>query len=202
MFTGLIESIGTIAAVTREAAGLVLDIQCGFGDLAPGESVAVNGACLTVRNAEPGRFSVAAMVTTVERTAIGTWQAGRRVNLERAMRLGDRLGGHLVQGHVDCVGRVAALDRRDDALLLTVALQDDLWELVVPRGSVALDGVSLTVSALPARGEITVSLIEYTLAHTTLGALAVGDDVHVEVDVLGKYVQRLLAPYGALPRPG
>jgi riboflavin synthase len=195
MFTGLIDHVGTISAVGRDDAGLTLDVACSWPDVVAGESIAVNGACLTVLRARPGQFSVAAMLPTVERTTIGTWGVGRKVNLERALRVNDRLGGHIVQGHVDCVGVVSASERRDDALILTVGLQDDVWQLMVPRGSVALDGVSLTVSAVQTPGTVSVSLIEYTVSHTTLGMLAAGDRVHVEADVIGKYVQRLVAPW-------
>ena len=120
-----------------------------------------------------------------------------RVNLERAMRLGDRLGGHMVQGHVDAVGVVDAVRRREDALLVDVRLPEELEPLMVPHGSVAIDGVSLTVNALPAPGILQLSLIEYTWTHTTLGTLQPGDGVHVEADMIGKYVRQLVAPYAA-----
>jgi riboflavin synthase len=157
----------------------------------------VNGACLTVREHGTGWFSAAAIVTTLDRTTIGSWDVGRRVNLERAMRLGDRLGGHMVQGHVDAVGTVGAVRRREDALLVDLRLPEDLEPLMVPQGSVAIDGVSLTVNALPAPGILQLSLIEFTWTHTTLGALRVGDGVHVEADMIGKYVRQLVAPYAA-----
>ena len=180
MFTGLVDDVGTIERVADTAAGREFVIRCRYDDLADGESIAVNGACLTVREREAGRFTVAAVVTTLDRTAMHRWRAGSRVNLERALRVGDRLGGHMVQGHVDGVG---------------VELPDDLAERMVPHGSIAIDGVSLTVNALPEPGTVELSLIEYTLRHTTLGDLAVGDPVHVEGDVIGKYVRRLIRPY-------
>jgi riboflavin synthase len=123
------------------------------------------------------------------------------LNLERAMRLGDRLGGHMVQGHVDAVGTVRRLAERDDALLIDVEVPDEIATLLVPHGSVTVDGVSLTVNALPAPGILQLSIIEYTRRHTTLGDRVVGDPVNVEGDVIGKYVQRLVAPYVASPRP-
>jgi riboflavin synthase len=150
-----------------------------------------------VREHGAGWFTVAAIVTTLDRTTIGSWDVGRRVNLERALRLGDRLGGHMVQGHVDGVGTVERVHRRDDALLVDVRLPDDLENLMVPHGSVTIDGVSLTVNALPAPGILQLSLIEYTWTHTTLGALRAGDVVHVEADMIGKYVRQLVAPYAA-----
>jgi riboflavin synthase len=197
MFTGLIDDVGVVERVERTEAGRELRVSTRYDGLVAGESIAVNGACLTVREHGAGWFTAAAIVTTLERTTIGTWEAGRRVNLERAMRLGDRLGGHLVQGHVDAVGVVDAVLRRDDALLVDVRLPEELEPLVVPHGSVAVDGVSLTVNALPAPGILQLSLIEYTWTHTTLGALRAGDGVHIEADMIGKYVRQLVAPYAA-----
>jgi riboflavin synthase len=192
VFTGLIDDVGTIASVAETPAGRELRITCRYDDLAQGESVAVNGACLTVLEHGAGWFSVAAIETTLERTAMRSWNAGQRVNLERALRVGDRLGGHFVQGHVDGVGSVAEVRQAGDARLVDLALPPGLAELMVQHGSVAVDGVSLTVNDLPAPGILQVSLIDYTMRHTTLGSLAAGDEVHVEADMLGKYVQRLL----------
>jgi len=197
LFTGLVDDVGVVERVEQADVGRLMRIASRYTGLATGESVAVNGACLTVRESGAGWFDVAAVVTTLGRTTIGDWHAGRRVNLERAMRLGDRLGGHLVQGHVDDVGMVEEVSRRDDALLVDVRLPDDLVPLMVLHGSVTVDGVSLTVNALPSPGILQLSLIEFTWRHTTLGALSVGDAVHVEADMLGKYVRQLVAPYVA-----
>jgi riboflavin synthase len=192
MFTGLVEQVGTIERVERTEAGRTFRIGASFDALVDGESVAVNGACLTVRERAPGWFAVAAVVTTLDRTTIGNWAEGTRVNLERALRVGDRFGGHFVQGHVDGVAEVREVRQQDDARLIDLALPAGLPELMVPHGSLAVDGVSLTVNGLPAPTMVQVSLIEYTLRHTTLGALRAGDRVHVEGDMLGKYVRRML----------
>jgi riboflavin synthase len=200
MFTGLIDDVGVVERVQRTEAGRELRIRTGYTGLADGESIAVNGACLTVRASGAGWFDVAAVVTTLGRTTIDGWQAGRRVNLERAMRLGDRLGGHLVQGHVDDVGVVERVERLADAVLIDLRLPADLEPMLVLHGSVAVDGVSLTVNALPAPGILQLSLIDFTSRHTTLGELQPGDRVHLEADMVGKYVRQLVAPYAAAIR--
>lgn len=194
MFTGLITAVGEILRASETDAGRSLVVAAPFRDLVIGESIACNGACLTVREIGDGSFTVAAVVTTRDRTTIGRWTAGTKVNLERAMALGDRLGGHLVLGHVDGVGQVMAAEMRDDAWILDLRVPEDVDDLVVPRGSIAVDGVSLTVVELPAGGVVRLSVIEHTLRHTTLGALRVGDAVHLEADILAKHLKRLAAP--------
>lgn len=195
MFTGLVSATGEIDRVLETSAGRELRVRAPYHGLEEGESIALNGACLTVREFGDGWFTVAAVTTTLDRTTIGGWTAGTHVNLERAMRLGDRLGGHMVQGHVDAVARVRSVVRHDDAWLIDLDVPPEIDELLVPHGSVTVDGVSLTVNALPAPGVLQLSIIEYTWRHTTLGGLAAGAPVHVEGDVLGKYVRRLVAPY-------
>jgi riboflavin synthase len=197
MFTGLVDDVGTITRTAETDAGREFRVDCRWNDLADGESIACNGACLTVREHGAGWFTVAAVVTTLDRTTIAAWAEGTRLNLERALRVGDRLGGHLVQGHVDGVGTVRHVAQQGDARLVDVAVPAALAELLVPHGSIAVDGVSLTVNAIPAHETVQLSLIEYTLRHTTLGALRAGDRVHVEGDVIGKYVRRLVAPHRA-----
>ncbi len=194
MFTGLIEQVAEIDSVRQTNAGRELRVRASFTDLTTGESIAVNGACLTVREFGTGWFDVAAVTTTLERTTIGDWKKGTRLNLERALRPGDRIGGHIVQGHVDCVGVVAAVERAGDAVLVDLSLPSSIEPLFVLHGSIAVDGVSLTVNELKPGG-LQLSLIEYTLRHTTLGELKPGARVHVEADVIAKHLRRLLEPY-------
>jgi riboflavin synthase len=194
MFTGLIEQIGEVESVRQTDAGRELRVRAAFTDLTSGESMAVNGACLTVRALGKGWFDTAAVLTTLERTTIGQWTKGTRVNLERAMRPGDRLGGHIVQGHVDCVGIVAVRAQAGDALLIDLSVPASIEPLFVSHGSVTVDGVSLTVNELKPGG-LQISLIDYTLRHTTLGELREGSRVHIEADVIAKHVRRLLEPY-------
>ncbi|MEJ7808822.1 MAG: riboflavin synthase [Gemmatimonadaceae bacterium] len=202
MFTGLVDDVGTVEHATDRAAGRELRVRCGYGDLADGESIALDGVCLTVREHGAGTFTVAAISTTLERTTVSEWRAGRRVNLERSLRFGDRLGGHLVQGHVDGVGTVASTAWRGDAFLVDVAIPPEIAELMAPHGAIAVDGVSLTVNDMPAPCVVQLSLIDYTLRHSTLGDLAVGAAVNVEADMIAKHVQRLVAPYGSAQRAG
>ena len=194
MFTGLITAVGEVTAVSTTEAGREVVIAAPYEGLTLGESIACSGVCLTVRDFAPGQFTVGAVVTTLDRTHIGAWTVGTKVNLERAMALGDRLGGHIVQGHVDGVGDVVAAHRRDDAWILDIRVPDDIDELLVPRGSIAVDGVSLTVVELPAPNLMRLSIIEHTMRHTTLGSLRPGARVHLEGDVLAKHLKRLAAP--------
>jgi len=194
MFTGLIEQVGEVESVRQSDAGRELRIRAPFNDLAAGESVAVNGACLTVREFGPGWFEAAAVLTTLERTTIGAWKSGTRVNLERSLRATDRLGGHMVQGHVDCVGVVSSRALVGDAVLIDLSLPASIEPLFVLHGSIAVVGVSLTVNELKPGG-LQLSVIDYTLRHTTLGDLRAGSRVHVEADVIAKHLRRLMEPY-------
>jgi len=192
VFTGLIDDVGTLEDVRATGDGRQLSIRCRYEDLTLGESVSVNGACLTTLAPAPGRLVVAAATMTLERTTIGEWQPGRRLNLERAMRADGRFGGHIVQGHVDGVASVISVRHEGDARLIDLALPGGLADLTVLHGSITIDGVSLTVNRLPAPDVVQVALIAYTLEHTALGEFAVGRRAHVEADVIGKYVQRML----------
>jgi riboflavin synthase len=192
MFTGIVEDLGAVVAVERlsDAARLTISGQA-LDDVAPGDSVSVNGVCLTATTAGTGEFTADVMNETLQRSTLGALETGARVNLERAVTPTTRLGGHIVQGHVDGVAVIG--DRADSEHWtdLTLELPAELAKYVVMKGSVTLDGVSLTVAGL-AGSQVTVSLIPETLARTTLGARQVGDGVNVEVDVLAKYVERLL----------
>jgi riboflavin synthase len=194
MFTGLITAVGEVREVSTTDAGRELVVAAPYEGLQVGESIACNGACLTVRAFGRGWFTVAAVVTTLDRTTIAHWTVGTRLNLERALAVGDRLGGHIVQGHVDGVGTVRAVARQGDAWLIDLEVPALIDELLIPLGSIAVDGVSLTVNALPHSGVLQLSIIEHTLRHTTLGALSVGDRVQLEADVLAKHLKRLAAP--------
>ncbi|HEU5304021.1 MAG TPA: riboflavin synthase [Gemmatimonadales bacterium] len=191
MFTGIVTEIGTVTRATRSGGGLELAISSGYRDLEPGESIAVDGACLTVEAATPRVFAVHVVRTSLERTRFTDYAEGRRVNLERALRVGDRLGGHLVQGHVDGIGTVESESDQDDARLVNLRVPDHVAQLSMPLGSITVDGVSLTVNAKPAPDVIQISLIPFTLQHTTLGERRPGDRVHLEADTIGKYVRAL-----------
>jgi riboflavin synthase alpha subunit len=194
MFTGLVTGIGTVRRTEASGEGLELEVSCPWDDLAAGESVAVDGACLTVTGTVPGGFTCHVVVTTLARTRFADLAPGGRVNLERALRAGDRLGGHLVQGHVDGVGVVVAVRAEGDALLLDLDVPAGVAEVCVPLGSITVDGVSLTINAMSGRRRIQVSLIPFTLQHTTLGDRRSGDRVHLEGDTVAKYLRALAAP--------
>jgi riboflavin synthase len=188
MFTGIVTAIGTIRQTAAGPDGLQLTIECAFPDLQLGESIAVDGACLTVHSCLPGGFGANVVRTTQERTRIGEYAAGQRVNLERALRVGERLGGHIVQGHVDAVGMVEQVQERGNSRLLDLSVPREVDQVSVHLGSITVDGVSLTVNAKPRPGVVQISLVPFTLQHTTLGERRVGDRVHLEADTIGKYV--------------
>jgi riboflavin synthase len=192
VFTGIVTDVGVVASADRSGGGLELTIECTYRDLEPGESVAVDGACLTVAAAALGRFTVHVIRTSLDRTRFGDYRAGQRVNLERALRAGDRLGGHLVQAHVEGVGKVESVEDRQDARLVNLSVPAEIAKISVPLGSITVDGVSLTVNAKPSPQIIQISLIPFTLQHTTLGERRVGDQVHLESDTIGKYVAALM----------
>lgn len=195
MFTGLVEDLGTVEAVERTAEGVRLVVRSRLAsDVAPGDSVAVNGVCLTVVEPQDGTFGFDVMNESLRRSALGAVQTGGRVNLELAMRADARLGGHVVQGHVDGVGEIAGIREDGFARIVEVRADPDLLRYVVEKGSIAVNGVSLTVSAI-GEGSFEVSLIPETLERTTLGDSEAGVPVNLEVDVMAKYVEKLIGAY-------
>lgn len=203
MFTGLIEAVGTVRTLEPVGRGARLVVEAPFAaELDEGESVAVDGACLTVEGREAGAFRSTVVQTTIDRTTLGGFGPGRRVNLERALRAGDRMGGHFVQGHVDGVGEVVALERAGTSVLLRVRLPAEVARTTVARGSLAVDGVSLTVSDLDGETAEMV-LVPHTREQTALDRLEPGATVNLEADLLGRYVARLTAePTGGDGRAG
>jgi riboflavin synthase len=195
MFTGIITAIGVVREAASVDGGRDVTIAAPWDDIDVGESIAVDGACLTVTQRGADWFAAHVVVTSLDRTLFATRAIGHRVNLERALRVGDRLGGHLVQGHVDGVGAVLDVKQRDDARLVTIAVPAAVANVSIPFGSITVDGVSLTVNAIPAPGVVQVAVIPFSLEHTTLGELVAGDEVHLEGDAVGKYVQQLSAPW-------
>jgi riboflavin synthase len=193
MFTGLIESIGTIRAVRRSGETARLDIEAAaFGSqLTRGESVAVDGACLTVETFSDESFTAFLSSETLERTTLGDAQAGRRVNLERALKMGDRLGGHMVSGHVDAVGSFTGLEHQGEGWLLSVEAPETILDISVPKGSITVDGISLTLVDIETKS-FTVAVIAETFGATTLQFRKPGDAVNLESDMLGKYVAKAI----------
>lgn len=193
MFTGIVECVGTVRGVRRSAdrCDLVIDAGVAAQGAKPGDSVAVNGACLTVTRADAEALTFQAVAETLVRTNLGDLASGSAVNLERAVRADQRLDGHIVQGHVDATGRVRAIERRGDDVRFAVACDPAFADLLVDKGSVTIDGVSLTVVHAEDAG-FDVALIPHTLSATTLGLRKAGDRVNLEADVLGKYVKKYL----------
>ena len=194
MFSGIVGELGRVESVDSSSGGTRLRVRAPETASAtrPGDSVAVNGVCLTATMVAEGVVSFDAVPETVSRSALGRLCAGGAVNIEAALRAGDPLGGHIVQGHVDGVGRVRAVEPDGEGRRLEVELPRGLERYCVEKGSVAVDGVSLTIAGLDG-GTVSIALVPHTLAATTLGSLAPGDEVNIEVDVLAKYVERLLA---------
>jgi riboflavin synthase len=193
MFSGIVERIGTVERAEAGARGLSLAIGTDFDrGTSPGESIAVNGVCLTVERSKGGLFEVVAVPETTAKTTLGALRAGGRVNLERALRVGDPLGGHWLQGHVDAVARIASVRREGADVRVGVEIPDPLLPYVAMKGSISFDGVSLTVAGL--EGPVaSVALIPYTLGHTIASDYREGDRVNLEVDLVARYLERLLA---------
>lgn len=196
MFTGLVETVGTILERLEIGGGIRFRLNADdiAAELGEGDSLAIDGVCHTVFDVGPESCSFESIRTTLSRTTLGEMSSGRRVNLERAMRSGQEFGGHLVQGHVDGVGSVTGVERADETVFIRVRLPADVLRLTVLYGSIAIDGISLTVNRL--EDEVAeVAIIPYTWNHTNVDRLSVGDHVNIEADMIGKYVDRLLQPY-------
>ena len=192
MFTGLVAERGTVRTAERGEDGLRLEVSAAVAaELETGDSVAVNGVCLTADSVGTEGFSAYVMAETIRRSSLGDLSTGDEVNLELPLRAGDRLGGHVVQGHVDGLGRVESVAEEGSARIVRVGADFNLLRLVVEKGSIAVDGASLTVASVDDEG-FTVSLVPETLERTTLGAAAPGQPVNLEADVLAKHVERLL----------
>jgi len=197
MFTGIIEAVGTIAA-TREKAGareFVIEAPEFGGELKAGASITVDGACQTAVRTDARSFAIDTIGTTLSRTIAGAYRVGTKVNLERSMVLGGRLDGHLVQGHVDGVGRVQSVRQEGDYWLMDFQIPPVVEGVVILHGSITINGVSLTVNAIPAQGQAQVGIIPFTWEHTNLGSLKPGDAVNLEGDLIGKYVAKLLSAW-------
>jgi riboflavin synthase len=191
LFTGIIEEVGKVRSLRRQAEGAVLGIEARavVSELNPGDSIAVNGACLTVTERRADGFSCDLSPETLHRTTLGDARRGMAVNLERPLSLGSRLGGHFVQGHVDGIGRLVSRAPGGDGWIATVEYPAELERYLVHKGSVAVDGISLTIAGLKGTA-FTVAVIPFTLKMTNLGSLQAGRTVNLEVDILGKYVER------------
>lgn len=191
MFTGLVETTGVLRDREPRGPGYRLFIATDLGPLELGESICVSGACLTVTSFDRSGFSADVSLETTQRTTLGQISLGSLVNLERSVQLGTRLGGHLVSGHVDGLGRISQLEPAGDALRVLVTVPQELTPYLAPKGSVVVDGVSLTINALTGR-ELELMLIPHTIAMTTFKALKVGDEVNLEIDLLARYVVHYL----------
>ncbi len=193
MFTGLVEELGTVQTVESGARSARITVRAKkvLSDVKLGDSIAINGTCLTVVAFASDWFTADVMPETMRRTVLGDLSRGDVVNLERTLRVGDRLGGHIVSGHVDGVGSIRRKERNDNAIVVTIAAGPEVMRYVVEKGSITIDGISLTVVALGADW-FSVSLIPHTAEMTTLGSKGIGDHVNLEGDIIGKYVERLL----------
>ncbi len=193
MFTGLIEDIGTVAKMERRGEGILVTINFSseLDDLKIGDSISVDGVCLTITHLQDQSFSAEASAETTGRTTLGNKRPQQKVNLERALRLNDRLGGHLVTGHVDEVAKITAIIPEGSSQKITFQITEKSARCLVEKGSITVDGISLTVNEVKS-DRVSVNIIPHTSSHTTLGSKKVGDKVNIETDILGKYVEKLI----------
>lgn len=204
MFTGIVEEVGRVAEVAAREAGraLIVEARLVLSDLRPGDSVAVDGVCLTATEVAGGAFRVDVSAATLVRTTLGDFEPGRRVNLERALAAGDRLGGHIVQGHVDGRGSVLEVVEEGERREIDIALPEEVARCTVERGSLAVDGVSMTVAAMPSPTVARLAAIPYTWTHTNFARLRPGAAVNLEADLIGRYVAKHLESRGGAPPQG
>ena len=193
MFTGIVEGLGKVRRLTMKGADAVLDIDAGISleDVSLGDSIAVNGACLTVTSLQQNNFQADVSAETLSRTTLKLLQAGHKVNLEKSLRIGGFVGGHFVLGHVDATARILSRMQKSGSLIIAVEMNDTISRYIVEKGSVAIDGISLTVNKLE-KSRFYVNIIPHTAVNTTLVTRKEGDLVNIETDILGKYVEKLL----------
>lgn len=194
MFTGIIEELGTVRALTARSGGkkISIDAKITLEGIEVGSSIAVNGVCLTVTEMDNTSFSAYISQETLNTTTFGKLRVGEKVNLERPMRFSDRLGGHLVTGHVDATGYIRGVTRRGEVSIFTIEVPVHILPYIVPKGSVSVDGISLTVNDIKSN-RFTVAIIPHTAQMTTLGFKKIGDSVNIETDIIGKYVERFVS---------
>ena len=199
MFSGIVEEMGAVKSVDKGLAGARMSILAStvLQDVKIGESVSVSGTCLTITGMEEEDFSIDVSSETLNRTTLGSVTAGAPVNLERAMRLNERIGGHLVTGHVDGIGLLRGREQDGNAMHLTIEAPDDILRYCIQKGSITVDGISLTINGMSERS-FTVAIIPHTAKVTTMGLKQIGDSVNLETDLIGKYVERLLQSSGQL----
>ena len=197
MFTGLIEEVGQVLSSEQKGKAAILKIKTTLplSEIAIGDSVAVNGACLTVTRKQNGILDFDVSPESLASTTLGKIRSGSTVNLERAMRLGDRMGGHIVTGHIDCIGKLARAEDSSGNRILEFSLAAENTRYMINKGSVAINGISLTINSVSSTG-FSVNIIPLTQKETTLATLKIGDEVNIETDIIGKYVERLIQPWG------
>lgn len=200
MFTGIIQAVGHVRDVQKNGGDLQFEITTNFTDMSDvqlGDSIAINGVCLTVTNIEDDVITADVSIETITKTNVSYWHKGSYLNLEKSLTLKDKLGGHLVSGHVDAVAKCINITNSARSTIYNFIIPDDLTKYVVNKGSICINGVSLTVNEIKAN-EISINLIPHTLEHTNLGLLHIGDSVNIEIDTIARYVEKMLTSQGSL----